>query len=116
MYTEQQIKEAAERLFLRKITYRWVSTDMGSGYEFELHNPFPSMVWDSVLAWRNFLDIYEGPDEEDDYPEDELKLHYQHWKDSVLEWAMQSFIEQEKEKHFHRFEEFVLQAIEEGVC
>jgi hypothetical protein len=68
------------------------------------------VVWDHVLDENLYLDIYEGPEE--DCPEDELEQHFQDWKDSMLEWAISSFTERVKEKHFHRFEECVLQAIE----
>lgn len=107
---QEKINEAANKLMLRKIIHKWVSTDMGSGYNFQLLNPYQTVIWDEVLENEMYLDLYDGPDE--DTPEDELEQHFQDWKDGVFEWAFESFLALAKEKHFHLFQEFVSDAIE----
>lgn len=109
---QEKINKAANKLMLRKITHKWVSTDMGSGYKFQLLNPYQTVVWDEVLENQMYLDLYDGVDEEDGYSKTELEQHFQDWKDGLFKWAFKDFLALAKEKHSHLFQEFVLDAIE----
>lgn len=118
--TNEQIKEQALALLKRSIRVsEWRNTDMGSGYEFSLNNPFAITLWDqltagAVLIERLFLDEYEGIDEEDEpfFSEVDKLEHFKEHQQCVYDWGYQSTLDEAIEKYSYKFEEFILQATE----
>jgi hypothetical protein len=115
--TDEQVKEKALELLKSHIRVsEWRNTSMGSGYEFQLKNPFATKydIWGELLIERLFLDMYEGVDEEDEpfYSDADKLEHFKEHQQSVWNWGYNTILEEGIEKYLYKFEEFVLQAIE----
>jgi hypothetical protein len=114
--TNEQVREKALELLKDHIRVSdWRSTDMGSGYEFSLKNPFATKydIWGELLIERLFLDEYEGVDEDEPFlSAEEMEQHFREHQQSVWNWGYNTILEVGIEKYLYKFEEFVLQAIE----
>jgi hypothetical protein len=119
--TNEQVKEKALEFLKDHIRVsEWRNTSMGSGYEFQLKNPFRQgdlysmLASDSTLIERLFLDEYGGVGEEDEpfLSAEEMEQHFKDHQQSVWNWGYNTILEEGIKKYLYKFEEFVLQAIE----
>jgi hypothetical protein len=100
------IKNRAEKLLEESISYRWVNTDMGSGWSFELESPSNRSVF-NILEEHTYLDEFSpedaGFEDWDDLSEEDKDYYYQEWKEEFYQGAFERF----KEKCMKHLDDFI---------
>jgi hypothetical protein len=100
------IKNRAEKLLEESISYRWVNTDMGSGWSFELESPSNRSVF-NVIEQHTYLDEFSpedaGFEDWDDLSEEDKDYYYQEWKEEFYQGAFERF----KEKCMKHLDDFI---------
>ena len=100
------IKNRAEKLLEESISYRWVNTDMGSGWSFELESPSDRSVF-NILEEHTYLDEFSpedaGIEDWDDLSEEDKDYYYQEWKEEFYQGAFERF----KEKCMKHLDDFI---------
>jgi hypothetical protein len=100
------IKNRAEKLLEESISYRWVNTDMGSGWSFELESPSDRSVF-NILEEHTYLDEFSpedaGFEDWDDLSEEDKDYYYQEWKEEFYQGAFERF----KEKCMKHLDDFI---------
>lgn len=108
------IKKKAENLLEESISYRWVNTDMGSGWSFELESPLDRSVF-NILEHHTYLDEFSpddmGIEDYDDLSKEEQDYYYEDWKEELFQSTFEAFKEKCK-KHLDDFIEYIQQAKE----
>lgn len=108
------IKKKAENLLGESISYRWVNTDMGSGWSFELESPLDRSVF-NILEHHTYLDEFSpddmGIEDYDDLSKEEQDYYYEDWKEELFQSTFEAFKEKCK-KHLDDFIEYIQQAKE----
>jgi hypothetical protein len=108
------IKKKAENLLEESISYRWVNTDMGSGWSFELESPLDRSVF-NILEHHTYLDEFSpddmGIEDYDDLSKEEQDYYYEDWKEELFQSTFEAFKEKCK-KHLDDFIEYIQQAQE----
>jgi hypothetical protein len=105
------INKKAEKLLELSINYSWVSTDMGSGWSFELQAPFSTNgIWRDTLEQHTYLDEFSpedaGFEDWDDLSEEDKDYYYEEWKEEFYQGAFERFKE-ECMKHLDFFVEYL---------
>jgi hypothetical protein len=93
----KSITERAKKLLEKYIKYRWVNTDMGSGWAFTLVSPKGD-----VLEERTYLDFFEPEDEDSN-----TKYYYEQWKEDMFETSYPDFRDRVTEDNLDWFIEFL---------
>ena len=105
------IKKKAEKLLEESINYRWVNTDMGSGWEYKLESPLNRSVF-NVLEEHTYLDEFSPYDEViedyDDLSKEEQDYYYEDWKETLFQNTFEAFKEK-CAKHLDDFIEYIQQ-------
>jgi hypothetical protein len=100
------IKNRAEKLLEESISYRWVDTDMGSGWSFELESPLDRSVF-NIIEEHTYLDMFypedAGIEDWDDLSEEDKDYYYQEWKEEFYQGAFENF----KEKCMKHLDDFI---------
>jgi hypothetical protein len=100
------IKKKAEKLLEDSISYRWVNTDMGSGWSFELESPSDRSVF-NILEEHTYLDEFSpedaGFEDWDNLSEEDKDYYYQEWKEEFYQGAFERF----KEKCMKHLDDFI---------
>jgi len=108
------IKKKAEKLLEQSINYRWVSTDMGSGWSFELESPLDRSVF-NVIEQHTYLDEFSpedaGFEDWDNESKEQQEYYYEEWKEEFFQGAFENFKEKCM-KHLDDFVEYIQQAKE----
>jgi hypothetical protein len=108
------INKKAEKLLEESISYRWVNTDMGSGWSFELESPLDRSVFNR-LEEHTYLDEFSPEDmgiEDWNYlSKEDKEYYYDEWKETLWQSAFESFKEKCM-KHLEDFIEYIQQAKE----
>ena len=91
-------EQKAIQLMKQHIQSTWISTTMGSGFEFVLKDTFGSVIHE-----HKYLDIFELPDDLENASEQEKQEYYEEWKADLKEESFQKFAGLCEVKWLHYF-------------
>lgn len=98
MCVNRKNEQAAIQLMKQHIQSTWISTTMGSGFEFVLKD-----TYGSVIHEHKYLDIFELPDDLEDASEQEKQEYFEEWKADLKEESFQKFAGLCEVKWLHYF-------------
>lgn len=92
-------EQKAIQLMKQHIQSTWISTTMGSGFEFVLKDTFGSVIHE-----HKYLDIFEMPEDiEEPITEKDRQYYFEEWKADLKEESFQKFVGLCEVKWLHYF-------------
>jgi hypothetical protein len=79
-------EQKAIALMKSNIQSNWITTTMGSGFQFILKD-----TYGSVIHEHRYLDIFELPEDLESASEQEKQEYYEEWKADLKEESFQKF-------------------------
>ena len=91
-------EQKAIALMKSNIQSTWITTTMGSGFQFVLKD-----TYGSVIHEHRYLDIFELPEDLENSSEQEKQEYYEEWKADLKEESFQKFAGLCEVKWLHYF-------------
>ncbi len=98
MGVNRKNEQAAIQLMKQHIQSTWISTTMGSGFEFVLKD-----TYGSVIHEHKYLDIFELPEDIEEPTEAEKQEYYNDWKENFETESFEKFAALCEVKWLHYF-------------